>query len=118
MASATHERAVEWVAERLDAELVGQGTYHLRDPRGRRIRVAGRHIEARQPNFFPIGSTLEGDPFDELAVVLFAQDWSVSYAYLLPMQAVRIHHKQPGAQGPRLKGDDSWRSDPLVEELA
>src|SRR5919199_727198 len=79
MAAETHTRARAWASARLDAEEVGAGaTYHLRDRGGRRIRVAGRHIENRQPNFFPLGDTLAGDPFDDIVVVLFDSDWSVS----------------------------------------
>jgi len=96
------------------AEEVGRGaTYHLRGRDGRRIRVAGRHIESRQPNYFHAGQSLEGDPFDNLVVVLFRSDWTVEYAYRLPLDAVRHHHKQPGRQACRLmiRGGDSWRLD-------
>lgn len=114
MAPGTHERACAWAAEVLAAEDVGTGaTYHLRGPDGRRIRVAGRHVRGREPNFFHISDTLQGDPFDDLVVVLFAPDWTTRYAYRLPLKAVRHHHKQPGKQGCRLmiRGDDSWRYD-------
>ena len=121
MASDTHSRARAWAADRLRAADVGRdATFHLRDESGRRVRVAGRHIEGRQPNYFSIGPTLAGDPFDDFVVVLFDEDWSVQYAYRLPVEAVIDHHKQPGAQGCRLmiRGDDGWRSDPRVEHLA
>ena len=120
MGNLTHERGVEWAAERLEAEVVVPGAYHLRDGQGRRIRVAARHIKNRQPNYFHLGDTLAGSPFDGIAVVLFKPDWSVSYAYLLPLEVVLRHHKQPGVQKPRLmiRGDDSWREDPSVEALA
>jgi hypothetical protein len=114
----THERARAWAAARIDAEDTGaQGGFHLRSRDGRRIRVAGRHIEGRQPNYFSLGDTLSGDPFDEVVVVLFNDDWSVNYAYRLPLSAAIAHHKQPGCQGCRLmiRGDDSWRTDPTVE---
>jgi hypothetical protein len=114
MAGDTHSQAAVWASERLGAEDIGTGaTYHLRDPNGRRIRVAARHTEGRQPNFFALGNTLEGDPFDDVVVVLFESDWSVRYAYRLSLDAARDHHKQPGRQGCRLmiRGDDSWRSD-------
>ena len=67
----------------------------------------------------PLGSTLRGDPFDDVVVILFNSDWSVRYAYCLPLDAAIRHHKQPGAQGCRLliRGDDSWRTDPSVEQL-
>ena len=66
MASETHGRAREWAADALDAETIGPGaTYHLRGRDGRRIRVAGRHIEGRQPNFFTAGETLASRPFDD-----------------------------------------------------
>jgi hypothetical protein len=120
MARETHARARAWASARLDAEDVGPGaTYHLRDARGRRIRVAARHIERRQPNFFALGDSLAGDPFDDIVVVLFESDWSVCYAYRLPLNAARDHHKQPGRQGCRLmiRGDDSWRSDPRAQRL-
>lgn len=116
----THTRAVGWVAERIGAEEVGQdASYHLRANTGKRVKVAGRRIHGRQPNFFAVGSTLDGDPFDEFAVVLFEGDWTVRYAYLLPIAAVRTHHKQPGSQGCRLmiRGDDSWRRDPSAQSL-
>src|SRR3954470_19454819 len=88
MAADTHTRAREWTAERLAAEDVGSGaTFHLRDGRGRRLRVAGRHIESRQPNFFAVGDSLAGEPFDDLVVVLFDQHWSVRYAYRPPLEA-------------------------------
>lgn len=66
-----------------------------------------------------MGPTLDGDPFDALAVILFEADWSVRYAYLLPIDVVRAHHKQPGARGCRLmiRGDDSWRVDPAAQSL-
>lgn len=80
----------------------------------------GRHIEGRQPNYFALGSTLRGVPFDDIAVVLFNGDWSVKYAYRLPLDAANRHHKQPGVQGCRLmiRGDDGWRLDGAVEQLA
>jgi hypothetical protein len=88
MSAGTHERARSWAAAHLDAVDVGSGaTFHLRGRDGRRIRVAGRHIEGRQPNYFALGSTLSGDPFDDVAVVLFNSDWSVKYAYRLPLDA-------------------------------
>src|SRR5258705_399935 len=100
MASETHSRARAWAAERLPAEDVGAGaTFHLRDGGARRVRVAGRHIEGRQPNYFSAGPTLAGEPFDDLVVVFFNRDWSVRYAYRLPIEAVVTHHKQPGRQG-------------------
>jgi hypothetical protein len=120
MAAATATRAREWAADVLDAEDVGTGaSYHIRDGTGRRIRVAGRHIRARQPNFFALGATLDGNPFDDLVVVLFNTDWSIRYAYRLPLHAAIAHHRQPGQQGCRLMivGDDDWRSDPAVERL-
>ncbi len=79
----------------LGADDVGNGgTFHLRDADGRRIRVAGRHIEGRQPNYFALGPTLDGAPFDD-------------------------HHKQPGRQGCRLMitNDSPWRSDPRADRL-
>jgi hypothetical protein len=121
MSAGTHERARSWAAAHLDAVDVGSGaTFHLRGRDGRRIRVAGRHIEGRQPNYFALGSTLSGDPFDDVAVVLFNSDWSVKYAYRLPLDAAIRHHKRPGVQGCRLmiRGDDGWRSDDSVEQLA
>ena len=120
MAADTHERARAWAADVLGAEDVGGGaSYHLRDTNGRRIRVAGRHIESRQPNFFALGPSLIDAPFDDLVVVLFETDWMVRYAYLVPLEAAVDHHKQPGVQGCRLmiRGDDSWRSDPRVRRL-
>ena len=70
------------------------GTFHLLDADGRRIRVAGRHIEGRQPNDFALGPTLDG-------------------------AAVADHHKQPGRQGCRLMitNDSPWRSDPRADRL-
>jgi hypothetical protein len=121
MASETHWRAREGECVQLSAADVGGGaTYHLRDPKDRRIRVAGRRIEGRQPNFFSLGETLDGEPFDDVVLVLFNSDWSVQYAYRLPLEAARRHHKQPGRQGCRLmiRGDDRWRDDPDVERLA
>lgn len=121
MAVETHERACEWAAELLDASGVGSdATYHLRGREGRRIRVAGRHIEGRQPNYFDLGKTLAGEPFDDVVVVLFNADWSIDYAYRVPLAAAVAHHKQPGRQGCRLmiRGDDAWRGDIEVEKLA
>jgi hypothetical protein len=121
MAAETHQRAREWAATRLDAVDVGFGaTYHLRDRQGRRVRVAGRHIGGRQPNYFNLGATLASDPFDDVVVVLFNTDWSVRYAYRVPLAAAIAHHKQPGRQGCRLmiRGDDSWRGDSEVERLS
>jgi hypothetical protein len=122
MASDTHSRARAWAAQRLPADDVGTAgaTFHLRDRRGRRVRVAGRHYEGRQPNYFAVGPTLASDPFDDLVVVFFDRDWSVRYAYRLPFEAVVRHHKQPGRQGCRLmiRGDDGWRFDARVEQLA
>jgi hypothetical protein len=91
-----------------------------REGSGRPIRVAGRHIEGRQPNFFALGWTLSQRPFDDLVVVLFETDWTVQYAYRLPLEAVVDHHRQPGRQGCRLmiKRDDSWRSDSRAQRLA
>lgn len=64
MATGTHERALSWAADKLGAEDVGRGaSYHLRAKDGCRIRVAGRHIKGRQPNFFHLGPTLDGSPF-------------------------------------------------------
>jgi hypothetical protein len=120
MAPDTHRRAREWSADRLGADDVGAGaTYHLRGADGRRIRVAGRHVRGREPNFFELGPSLSGDPFDEVVVVLFENDWSVRYAYRVSLDAAIDHHKQPGVQGCRLmiRGDDSWRSDPRIERL-
>lgn len=100
MAVHTHERARSWAADRLDAVDVGSGgTYHLRGRDGRRLRVARRHIEGRQPNYFSLGSTLAGDPFDDVIVVLFEPDWSVRYAYRVPLEAAVRHHRQPGQPG-------------------
>lgn len=121
MAPDTHRRACEWTAERLTATDVGRGaTYHLRGRDGERIRVAGRHIEGRQPNYFHLGQTLAGGPFDDVVVVLFNPDWSVGYAYRVPLAAAVAHHRQPGKQGCRLmiRGNDSWRRDPGIERLA
>jgi hypothetical protein len=121
MAAETHDRARQWACRALDAHDAGSGsTYHLRDPQGRRIRVAGRHIEGREPNFFALGETLAGQPFDDLVVVLFETDWTPRYAYRLPLDAVIEHHKQLGRQGCRLmiKGDDGWRHDRRAERLA
>lgn len=121
MSGLTHERARAWAADRVGAEDTGgQGPFHLRGRDGRRIRVAGRHIEGRQPNYFSLGDTLAGSPFDDVVVVLFNNDWSVKYAYRLPLSAAVTHHNQPGRQGCRLgiRGDDSWRDDPAVERLA
>ena len=120
MSAETHERARSWAADRLDAVDVGWRDLHLRGRDGRRIRVAGRHIEGRQPNYFSLGSTLRGEPFDDVVVVLFNQDWSVEYAYRLPLGAAIEHRKQPGRQGCRLmiRGDDGWRLDDAVEPLA
>jgi hypothetical protein len=93
MAGGTHSRACEWVRDRLSAEEVGAGaTYHLRTGDGRRTRVAGRHVEGREPNFFVLGDTLAGDPFDDVVVVLFETDWSVRYAYRLALDVARQHH--------------------------
>lgn len=119
MTSETHRRARDWIAGALGATDVGPGvTYHL-TAGNRRIRVAGRHVRDREPNFFSVGETLAGKRFDELGVVLFEPDWSVRYAYCVPLAAVIEHHKQPGRQGCRLmiKGDDSWRSDPRTVPL-
>src|SRR5689334_4592254 len=103
MAPDTHQRARQWACEQLPAvDAGGDATYHLRDTSGRRIRVAGRHIDGRQPTSFSLGDTLDGDPFDDLVLVLFTPDWSVQYAYRLPLEAARRHHKQPGQQGCRL----------------
>lgn len=121
MASDTHKRACEWAAERLQALEVGRGAgYHLRGREGGRIRVAGRHIEGRQPTYFHLGQTLAGEPYDEVVVVLFNPDWSVNYAYRLSLAAAIAHHKKPGRQDCRLmiRGDDSWRRDARIERLA
>lgn len=92
MARETHERACEWAAGRLDAVDVGRGaTYHLRGRDGRRVHVAGRHIEGRQPNYLHLGKTLAGDPFDDVVVVLFNSDWSISYAYRVDLTRFRGH---------------------------
>lgn len=92
MSHETHDRALGWASERLRAESVGGGgPFHLRGPDGRRIRVAGRHVAGREPNYFHVGPTLAGDPFDDLVVVLFERDWSVRYAHRLPIGAVRRH---------------------------
>jgi hypothetical protein len=120
MASETHARARAWASERLGAHDVGDDApFHLRDPGGRRVRVAGRHIEGREPNYFHVAPTLT-DEFDDLVVILFDPDWTVRYAYRLPLEAVIDHHRQPGDQGCRLMivGDDSWRTDSRVERLA
>jgi hypothetical protein len=68
------------------------------------------HVEQRRPKFFHLGSTLRGDPFDELIVVMFDRDWTVEYAYQLSFEAVLRMHTQPGAQGCRLltTRTDSW----------
>ena len=78
-----------------------------------------RFIEPRYQGEASDGTTLDGEPFEDLVVVLFNRDWSVQYAYRLPIETVRRHHKQPGRQGCRLmiRGDDSWRDDPAVEEI-
>ena len=120
MAGDTHARTRAWAARVLGAHDVGAGgTFHLRDADGRRIRVAGRHIEGRQPNYFALGPTLDGAPFDDLVVVLFEEDWTIRYAYRLPLAAVADHHKQPGRQGCRLMitNDAPWRSDPRADRL-
>jgi hypothetical protein len=111
MSALTHERALEWAARRTGAAIVQTtGPYHLRFENGRRARVAGRHVEQRRPKFFHLGSTLRGDPFDELIVVMFDRDWTVEYAYQLSFEAVLRMHTQPGAQGCRLltTRTDSW----------
>jgi hypothetical protein len=121
MSALTHERARGWTADRLGATDAGRGAgYHLRGRDGRRIRVAGRHIEKRTPNYFHLGSSLDGDPFDDAVVVLFRPDWSVEYAYRVPLSTAKRHYRQPGRQGCRLmiRGNDDWRRDPEVELLA
>src|SRR5690242_9500093 len=101
MSRTTHTRARDWAAEAIDAQDVGaKAKYHLRDKHGRRVRVAGRHVRRRQPNFFSVGESLTGDPFDDLVVVLFNPDWTIGYAYRLPIEVVRRHAKQPAARSP------------------
>lgn len=121
MSGLTHDRARKWASDLLGADDLGAGgTFHLRDARGRRIRVVSRHVESREPNYFALGPSFEGDPFDDLIVILFESDWTIRYAYRLPLAVVVEHHRQPGVQGCRLmiRGDDSWREDPRAERLA
>jgi hypothetical protein len=49
----------------------------------------------------------------------FEEDWTIRYAYRLPLAAVADHHTQPGRQGCRLMitNDSPWRSDPRADRL-
>jgi Family of unknown function (DUF6998) len=88
----TGDLAEALVAEYFQVDLERNSTtgYDLRLSDGTRIQVKGRRRTSRsKPSHFGQMRNLDKDPFDDLVVVLFDEEFEVESCYRLPIAAVR-----------------------------
>lgn len=103
----------EWVAARaLNLTLAEKSTagFDARDSQGLRYEIkARRQTPTSTPTHLSAIRGLDGQHFDRLVVLLFAEDYSILRAALLPFEAVkRLARFRPHVNGSLLYLRDIW----------
>src|SRR5262249_26236131 len=82
------------VADALGLKLVSNSThgYDATDEENRRYQIKGRRRTPHNASTqLSIVRNLDRHPFDELAAVVFDQDFNIEYAALIPIELVGAH---------------------------